>query len=127
MVAKKENNGWRKLGVSTQPKVDETWSPELVDTVEGVYVEKRSNLGQRKSNMYVLKQANGKTIGVWGSAVVDRRMPEINIGDEVRIVYIGKETNKNTGFSYKNFEFYIKDGGITGETEKKENPDDIPF
>lgn len=78
----------------------ETWNRE--DTIEGLYVRKRTNIGANDSNMYVLQVKDGE-VGVWGSTVLDTKFEEIPVGSKVRIEPLGKVKSEKTGRSYIDF------------------------
>ncbi|MDI6820953.1 MAG: hypothetical protein QMD65_02115 [Patescibacteria group bacterium] len=87
-------------------KTDRTWNAEKTnDYIEGRYIEKNENIGQNKSNMYVLEAGNEK-VGVWGSTVIDSQMSRVAIGKMVKIIYLGQEKSDKTGRIYKNFEVW---------------------
>lgn len=58
------------------------------DFVEGILVEKQTDVGPKKSMLYSL-EVETKPFGVWGSAILDSRMLWVNVGDKVRITYKG--------------------------------------
>ncbi len=79
--------------------------------VEGTYVGKQTGVGENKSNLYKLKQADGSMISVWGSTVLDTKMQNVGEGQLVKIVYEGKvKSNTRKGASYKDFNVFIDDG-----------------
>lgn len=123
------SDGWQKVGGENDAPA---WKPENEgDEVSGVFLEVRENVGANKSNIYTLQQADGSRVGVWGSAVIDNRMASIPVGDQVRIVYLGKAPSKTPGRSaYKQFEIYRKPASApqTTSPEVEEADDsDIPF
>lgn len=127
----KNNDGWEKVGDNQGP----AWKPEKEgDETSGIFVDMKSNVGPNSSKLYTLQQPDGTFVGVWGSAVIDDRMVLIPLGDEVRIVYLGKVPSKTPGRTdYKQFEIFRKAAAKTDapatETpavEDLEN-DDIPF
>lgn len=85
------------------------WDESLVDdeekkvfvgtTVEGVYIERRENVGQNKANVYVVKM-DEETVQIWGSTVLDDYMLRGNDGEPiekgsvVRIINLGKRPGK---------------------------------
>lgn len=71
-------------------------------TVQGVYVQKKTNLGPNNSNMYMLKNGE-ETTGVWGSAVLDARFDQIPLGAEVRITSMGEKTSEKTKRTYQDY------------------------
>src|SRR3990167_423589 len=70
----------------------------------------QTNVGPNNSNMYDLETKNG-VIGVWGNAVLNTRMMNIQPGEEVKIVYGGLLKSEKSGRSYHSFNvFYRKKG-----------------
>lgn len=111
---------WKKLGGNIGMKTDRTWTPELEKTLEGVYVELKNIKTKegKESKLYVIREANGKLAAAWGTAMLDRLMAEAKIGDEVRITFVQKSFNKDTGHSLK--EFIVESPEVEG-TESKED------
>lgn len=67
-----------------------TWKPEKEDDfVEGVLISKESDVGVNKSMLYHLEQKDNKPMAVWGSTVLDTKMSVINVGEQIKIVYLG--------------------------------------
>ena len=81
-----ENHKWKTI----EPNV---WQYETEgDNIEGVLIQKRTEIGANKSNAYYLEK-DGKQIMVWGSTVLDSRLDFINVGDYIRITYKGDQKN----------------------------------
>lgn len=121
-----DNKDWEKIGGGEQ--VD-AWTPAEGDELVGVYVEKRTDLGAKKSTMYIVEQEDGVKTGVWDTAVLKDRFSHVAIGDTVKIVYQGKTVSKTTGNQVKSFEFYAKKGtGTPAATASTPAvADDLPF
>jgi len=82
-------------------ELPEVWTPKKEgDFIEGIYAQRKSNVGPNNSNLYVL-EIEGKLKSVWGSTVLDDLMvdPNIKIGDTLRITYDGE----NDKPKYKKF------------------------
>jgi len=80
----------------------EFWKPEKEnDFVVGVYQAMKTEFGKNKSNVYILKQENGDSIGVWGSKVLDGKMDFCKTGDDLKIIYLGEKSGKEQ--TYKDF------------------------
>lgn len=74
-------------------ELPEIWSPEKKnDSIEGIYVKKKENVGENKANLYIL-DIDGVKRSVWGSTVLDDKMDDVSPGDKIRITYLGKEKN----------------------------------
>ena len=126
------NDGWTKVSGNVNAR---TWDPETEKEVSGRYIDKKENLGKNHSNLYILQQPDGSEVSVWGSSVLDNNFNRIQLQSEVRIVYLGRETNDKTGRTFKNFDIFSRRPQAataptsTGSEEKVEDvsPDDIPF
>ena len=102
-----ENNNWKKVEVSQTP----AWDPNQEKEVAGILKQVKTKVGPNESNLYVLKREGKEDIAVWGSTVIDSRMEDIELGSEVKIVFLGEATSEKTGRNYKNYEVYTKDKG----------------
>ena len=96
-----------------------TWDPEMgPKSIQGYLVERKEvdtkdtmkgGNAKRKSWIYTLRQDNGSLIGFWGSKVIDMRMQGddgnggVKEGAYIRVSYMGKAKNPNTGMTFKNF------------------------
>ena len=58
------------------------------DFIEGVVLNKESEVGENKSWLYSIETLKGVE-SVWGSAVLDSRMALVKIGSKVKITYKG--------------------------------------
>lgn len=76
------------------------------DSIEGMYLTHREQLGKFKSNLYTLKTAEGKLVSFWGGTVLDDEMAKVSYGDVIRIVFRGKNKEKD----YNDFQVLIDDG-----------------
>lgn len=120
-----DNNDWKKVsGAKT-----DSWNPDVEKEIMGVYVEKKTGVGKYMKNLYILELADGTRKGVWGSAQVDRALSPLEIGMEVRIIFMGKVVNPTTGQPVKNFEFFIrKPKAKTAQAEQPvQGEDGMPF
>jgi len=130
------NNGWKRADNSVGLKTDRTWDPVTEKELQGVYVETKelttkdvATKQDKKVKLYVIKDSEGQLVAVWGSAMLDRLMKEPAIGNEVKITFVKKSFNKETGKSLKEF---TVDYRSVEETESKEatsknSEDDMPF
>lgn len=130
-------NEWKKAGNSGL-MTNRTWNPDTEKSLQGILLESRevTKKDNTKSKVYVIKASDGKLVTVWGAAMLDRLMMEPAIGDEVKITFVKKSFNKETGRSLKEFTVDYRSGdgtavGTTTITEEKtgDKPegDDIPF
>ena len=90
----------------------ETWDYKEAkdgDSLEGVYAGKKENVGENDSNIYRIENEEGDAKNVWGSTVLDTRMQNVKIGEEVKIVYKGKKPSPNRkGKDYHDFQVFHK-------------------
>ncbi len=90
------NDGWTNV----KP---EFWNPkEAGDQIEGIYRGEKHDVGKHKSKAYSVKLKNGKLMNAFGSEVLDDLMLGVEVGDELKIVYQGKDADKN----YKKFDVF---------------------
>lgn len=76
-------------------ELPEIWSPEKKDdSIEGIYVKTKSNVGINKANLYIL-DVDGVIRSMWGSTVLDDKMVHVSEGDKIKITYLGKDKEKN--------------------------------
>ncbi len=59
--------------------------------LSGILTEKKENVGENQSWMYLIKKSDGNIVSVWGSTVLDSRFAKIEVGEEVRVIYQGKQ------------------------------------
>lgn len=95
---------WIKL----EGNQNDTWDYTKDKEIEGTLVSKEENVGPNNSNMYNLITPDGSTIGVWGSTMLDNQFKNIQVGEEVKIVYLGMAKSEKTGRQYHNFDIYHK-------------------
>ena len=118
------NDGWTRAGSGS--KTDRTWNPETEKTLQGVYVELKDITTKegKRVKLYVVKESDGKLTGAWGAAMLDRLMLEAKIGEEVKITFLQKSFNKETGKSLK--EFTVDFRAVEG-SDVEEKSKDLPF
>lgn len=75
----------------------------LGPTVQGIYVDKKMNIGANKSNMYEVEISDGRKVSVWGSALLDGKFDLVPVGSEVRLTYLGMKKAKTTAREYRDF------------------------
>ncbi len=110
------NEGWEEVG--------DHWDEihefsKAGDEITGVLVNVAAEVGPNESNVYIILKGDIR-FGIWGSAILDRRMASVNTGDECKVVYLGLEESPKSGREFKDFKVYRKpQPALTG--------DDIPF
>ncbi|TAL21831.1 MAG: hypothetical protein EPN94_12160 [Nitrospirae bacterium] len=100
------------------------WDEETQNEIEGVYVSAKDNVGTNNSTIYTLRTKDGEK-SLWGSTLLDDRFNGIALGEEVKIVFLGKQKTKDGGRAYKNFDVYHRPATKPDNREIK--VEDIPF
>lgn len=102
-----------------------TWDFEKNATFVGLFLSKQENIGPNKSNLYDFEQPGGKIVSVWGSEILDTRIKNIKVGEEVMIKYVGQKTSEKTHRSYKDYEVFhrVPEHKSTQETVKSAGVD----
>jgi len=110
------NEGWEEVG-DHWDEIHEFKKAQ--DQITGVLVNVAAEVGPNESNVYIILVDNVR-FGIWGSAILDRRMASVNVGDQCKVVYLGTEESPTTGREFKDFKVYRK-------ATPKPTGDDIPF
>lgn len=95
---------WIKVGSSQ----NETWDYTKDKEIEGTYLSKEENVGPNNSIVYNLTKPDGSVIGVWDNTMLRDKFKGIEVGEEVKIIYLGKAKSEKSGREYHNFEVYHK-------------------
>lgn len=80
-----------------------TWNFKTDKVLEGVYTKFEENVGENNSNLYTFEKKDGSKVGVWGNSFLDARLPNVQVGEELKIEYTGMETNTKTGRKFHSF------------------------
>jgi len=72
---------------------------------KGILIEKKSDVGPNNSMLYVLEVGGGKKVSVWGSTIIDSRLKNVELGEEIVIWYLGKAEGKK-GTKYHNYRVF---------------------
>ena len=112
---------WEKVEMSP------AWVPENVnDELIGVLTAREENVGPNDSMLYTLEKEDHELISVWGSMVLDSRMKNIQIGEIVKIVFLGlgkKQGGKNPA---KLFDVFHKKASYSKvDQEEQDFVDDV--
>jgi hypothetical protein len=97
---------WKKVELS--PSWDyqtEGIGAELTGILTRIELE----VGPNASTLYTIQKPNGDSVAVWGSTVLDARLKNLAIGEEVKIVYLGKAKGQKGKKDYHNFEIYHRE------------------
>jgi hypothetical protein len=83
------------------------WKPEKAnDAIEGVFIKAEENVGQNKSILYHI-EVDGSPLAIWGSTVLDIKMSVVKPGNKIKIVYLGKGTQKGGKSAPKLFDVFV--------------------
>ena len=81
---------------------EEFWNYENPDDfITGIYLGMRSEVGENKANLYNFRTATG-VISIWGSTVLDTKLPFLEVNDDIKIIYLGEKTGSGSR-KYKDF------------------------
>lgn len=58
------------------------------DSVEGIVLQKQTDIGPNKANLYSIETSEGVK-NVWGATILDQRMDFVKVGDKVKITFKG--------------------------------------
>jgi len=118
-----KDEGWVKLEMAPIWNYKEEGTGA---TLEGVLTNIETDKGANHSNIYTFQKADGESLAVWGTTVLDGRLGSLTIGEEVKIRYLGLSKAGPGKKPYHNFEVYHKPGVVKKETpEEVENPENI--
>lgn len=111
-----------------QPKNNEDKTIFLGEVIEGYYKDKKTDVGQNKSNLYEIVLKDGQLVAVWGSGLLDGKFEEIPVGVLVRITYLGiAQPKKAGGRQYQNFRVeYDVDQKIPANFKTVEAKQEVP-
>ena len=102
----------------TAGQAGDSWDRE--GELHGIYVERKSNVGRHQSNVYVIEQADGTKLSVWGSTVLDTKFQEIPLESEVWIKCLG-ETSGKSGSTYVDYQVDYDDEFPLAEAQDAAN------
>ncbi len=120
-----DSQGWETVGGGERAEEWKYKEAKGADkTVTGVYVEKRTNLGKYNSTLHVLRKADDSLVGVWGSTALENKFDTTQIGNEVRIEYLGMVKSKD-GNDYHDFKFEKRQTSVPGADVNQDDTDDI--
>ena len=94
---------WEKVELSP------TWDYQKEGTgasITGVLTKIENEVGPNASKLYTLQRETGEFVSVWGSTVLDARLSNITIGEEIMINYLGKAKGQKGKKDYHNFEVF---------------------
>jgi len=116
-----KDDNWELIGTpDTWDFKKEGKGAELV----GTYIRKKEGVGENNSNIYTLKQ-DGGMVSFWGNKILNARMLDIVIGEDVKIVYKGTAKSEKSGRTYHDFDVYHRPAPFKKVGEDEINLDEI--
>ena len=95
----------------TMVQAEETWNYQekgAGESIEGLLVSIRKNIGENKSTVYTIEKSNGTLVDVWGCAVIDHHLENLDKNQwGVKLVYLGKQQPQTGGRPYHNFDVFL--------------------
>lgn len=128
---------WKEIKGTDGGSYPDTWDFEDKDTIVGRYKSKRENVGPNESTVYTIVTEDGE-YAVWGSKILNDKMSEVQLGEMVRIKFVGWGESESSGRTWKDYRVASREAtdedaeSVSSEDEsEKENedisPDEIPF
>lgn len=107
------NREWQKVEMNPMwnyKDEDGKFSLKSGDELVGVYLGFEENIGSNNSNVYTFRKENGDKISVWGTTVLDSRLKNLNVNEEVKIAYKGSvKSEKVKGRAYHDFDVWHRE------------------
>lgn len=91
------------------------WNPEEGDAVEGEFLGTTKGVGENESDVYNIRTTDGKQVSVWSCKVLEGKMMNVKLGQQVKIRYIGK-VKPEKGKEYKNYDLFTKPLSLSSPT-----------
>ena len=87
-------------------KLINVWIPEKKDDeISGKLLRVDSDVGDHKSMLYTL-ETEDSIRGVWGCAVLDDKMDLFQLGNNIKIIFLGKKKGGKSE-EYKDFDVFL--------------------
>lgn len=101
---KPQEDGWEEVVESW----DEIYTfGKKGDSIAGILQAKVPEVGPNESTVFVIKK-DGIKYGIWGSAVLDKRMRSVNPQDEVMVIYLGEAVAPKTNREYHDYQVLVR-------------------
>lgn len=114
----KESEGWMPVGTEDEGR----WTPKKIgDSIQGIYLTKKTSVGQYNSIVYVIKNEDGQ-FDVMGTTGLNNAFKKIPVGYEVAIIYKGEKPCKPPKSPYKIFQVYARKPGK--HSKEQEEPEE---
>ena len=98
-----EDKKWEKVELSP------TWDYQkegIGASLTGVLTRIEREVGPNASTLYTIQKESGEFVSIWGSTVLDARLGNIVVGEELMINYLGKAKGQKGKKDYHNFEVF---------------------
>ena len=82
---------------------DRTHDFETDKVIEGIYFNNKENVGRNLQTIYQF-EIGEELVDVWGATILDRKMQGIEVGEEVKITYLGKKISKTSKREFKDYD-----------------------
>jgi len=105
---------WKKI----EPTQTDMWDFEKAKTLSGVLTKVKHDVGPNESTIYTVKSMDGKLYSFWGSTLLDDRLGAVELGDEIKVEYLGKVKSEKTGREYRNYDVFSR--------SEKVDADEVP-
>lgn len=119
---------YKKVNIDTGDATQ--WNPKKNDELEGLYVDKKSDVGENHSNIYTVQIEDGSYVSFWGSAMIDDNFDKIPMGAEVKLVYLGTQKNAKGNREYKKFDIFskqVKTPSTNADSDSDSEPEEDLF
>ena len=74
-----------------------------------IFMGKEEGVGPNNSKLYTFQLSDGSFRDVWGTTILDTRLKNVTMGEEVKIVFLGEKPSPNRkGKSYRDFQVFHK-------------------
>ncbi len=115
----KASEGWEEM-----PDFEnDTWCPKKKgDQLQGIYINKRENVGVNRANMYTIKNEEGEWV-VFGTEALNNKLKNVQIGYEVGIIYQGEKPTKPPKKPFKMFQVFRRAPGSKVKKAKPKQPE----
>lgn len=94
---------WQEIN----PMNNKTWNVDEQSKIQGIYIGKQDDIGTNHATVHTIKIDTGEKIGIWGNDLLNGKLQEIKIGEEVLIEFIGRvKSTKRSGAEYKSYKVF---------------------
>ncbi len=76
------------------------WNPKEGESIEGILIDKLSDVGEYKSMLYKVK-VDDKIYCIWGKVQLDSIMNSTSVGDIILLKYVGFDKINNNMKRYE--------------------------